>query len=216
MRITIIGGHGKVALLLAPLLVEAGHTVTSVIRNPDHAGDVEATGAQALVEDIETLDRAAIKGLIGGEDLVVWSAGAGGGSPARTYAVDRDAAIRTIDACEQAGVPRFIMVSYVTSGRDDVPADSSFGPYAEAKAAADAHLGKSSLNWNIVGPGQLTTDEPSGRIEVGDHVTEGKTSRANVALVIAHLVGREDLRGATLPFVDGDVPIEEALAQRSA
>ena len=32
-RILIIGGHGKVALLLAPLLVGRGDDVTSIIRN---------------------------------------------------------------------------------------------------------------------------------------------------------------------------------------
>ena len=35
MRIVIIGGHGKVALLLAPLLVAEGHEVSSLVRNPD-------------------------------------------------------------------------------------------------------------------------------------------------------------------------------------
>ena len=39
-RTVIIGGHGKVALLAAPLLAEAGHDVVSIIRNPDHAEDV--------------------------------------------------------------------------------------------------------------------------------------------------------------------------------
>ena len=56
MRITIFGGHGKIALLLAPLLVEAGHEVTSVIRNPDHVADVEATGATAVVSSVEDAD----------------------------------------------------------------------------------------------------------------------------------------------------------------
>lgn len=212
MKITIIGGHGKVALLAAPLLVEAGHTVTSVIRNPDHAADVEATGASALVADIEQLDQAGIQGLIGGEDAVVFSAGAGGGDPERTYAVDRDAAIRTVEACEEAGVTRFVMVSYITSGRDDVPEDSSFSHYAKAKAEADAHLAASSLNWTILGPGGLTLEEPTGRIEAGEHVTEGKVSRANVALVIAAVVDRMDVGGLTLPFIDGERPIDEVLA----
>jgi Trk K+ transport system NAD-binding subunit len=48
-RVLIIGGHGKVALLAAPLLVSDGHEVTSVVRNPEHVADVEATGATAAV-----------------------------------------------------------------------------------------------------------------------------------------------------------------------
>jgi Trk K+ transport system NAD-binding subunit len=80
----IIGGHGKVALLTAPLLVEAGHTVVSVFRNPAHTAEVEATGAQAVVADIEHLSTDQLAELFSDQDALVWSAGAGGGSPART------------------------------------------------------------------------------------------------------------------------------------
>src|ERR1700753_168740 len=103
-RVIVIGGHGKVALLLAPSLVERGDEVTSVFRKPDHSDDVAGTGAHPVVADIERLDTDALADLLAGHDAVVWSAGAGGGNPARTYAVDRDAAIRTIDADEQAAV----------------------------------------------------------------------------------------------------------------
>src|SRR6478752_6577751 len=87
-RILIFGGHGKVALLLEPLLAAHGHTVTAVIRNAAHEAEVAATGAQPLVADIETLDLGQLENVIAGNDVVVWSAGAGGGDPSRTYAVD--------------------------------------------------------------------------------------------------------------------------------
>ena len=54
-NVMILGGHGKVALKAAPQIVEAGHTVTSVVRNPDHVADVEATGAQAVVQDLSLI-----------------------------------------------------------------------------------------------------------------------------------------------------------------
>ena len=137
-RIVIIGGHGKVALHLAPILTDRGDEVTSVFRNPDHTDDVSATGAHPVVADIEKLDTPALADLLAGHNAVVFSAGAGGGDPARTYAVDRDAAIRVIDAAGQAGVRRFVMVSYFGAGPDHgVPEDNSFYPYAEAKAAAE-------------------------------------------------------------------------------
>ena len=139
-RILLIGGHGKVALLLEPLLVAAGHHVTAVVRNPAHEADVAATGATPLVADIERFDLDQLTSLESGNDVVIWSAGAGGGSAERTYAVDRDAAIRSIDAAVAARVPRYLMVSYFGAGPDHGvdPADSFFA-YAEAKAAADAH-----------------------------------------------------------------------------
>src|SRR6478609_11245393 len=140
-RILIIGGHGKVALLLERILADRGDTVTGVIRNPAHEEDVVGTGAQALVADIETFDLDQLTNLIAGNDAVVWSAGAGGGAPERTYAVDRDAAIRSMDAAAEAGVGRYVMVSYFGAGPDHgIPADHGFYAYADAKAAADAHL----------------------------------------------------------------------------
>lgn len=211
-RILIIGGHGKVALLLAPLLVERGDTVTSVIRNPDHQADVAATGATPLVADIETFDTDQLANLIAGNDAVVWSAGAGGGSPARTYAVDRDAAIRSVDAAAAAGVARYVMVSYFGARLDHgVPPENSFFAYAEAKAAADEHLRASGLAWTILAPSGLTLDAPTGRIDVAAE-TSATVSRADVASVIAAVLADAGTVGRTIRFNTGDVPIAEAIA----
>lgn len=85
MRIALIGGHGKVALLATPLLVAAGHDVGAIIRNPDHGLDVEAAGAAPVVADIENLDSTGFASVLSGYDTVIWSAGAGEGTPpART------------------------------------------------------------------------------------------------------------------------------------
>ncbi len=214
MRVTIFGGHGKVALLLAPMLVEAGHDVTCVVRNPDHIEDVQATGAIALVSSVEEADESALVDLLQGQDAVVWSAGAGGGDPARTYAVDRDAAIRTVDAAQRAGVRHFVMVSYFGAGPDHgVPSDHSFFPYAEAKSAADAHLAQTDLAWTILRPSSLTLEEPTGRIQVGGSGTT--VSRGNVARVIAAVVDQpEAAAGRIIEFNDGEEPIEDAVGGR--
>lgn len=211
-RILVFGGHGKVALLLERLLASQGHTVTAVVRNPDHEPDVAATGAQPLVADIEEFDVDQMANLISGNDVVVWSAGAGGGDPARTYAVDRDAAIRSMDAASAAGVERYIMVSWIGSRADHgVAPDSSFFPYAEAKWAADAHLAESSLDWTILGPGTLTLDEPTGRIEI-DPDGRGEVSRADVAAVIAAAIADDSTIDRTIRFGAGDEHIGHAIA----
>jgi len=210
-RIIIVGGHGKVALQLARILSERGDEVSSVFRNPDHSDDVAATGAKPVVADIEQLDTDALAPLLAGHDAVVFSAGAGGGNPARTYAVDRDAAIRVIDAAARAGVQRFVMVSYFGAGPDHgVPQDDPFFAYAEAKAAADTHLRNSDLKWTVLGPGRLTLDEPTGRIGIGE--AKGQVSRADVALVAAAALAADDSTiGRTIEFNNGDTPIAEAL-----
>ena len=211
-HIVVIGGHGKVALQLPRILTERGDEVSSVFRNPDHSADVAATGAQPVVADIERLDTDALAGLLTGHDAVVFSAGAGGGNPARTYSVDRDAAIRVIDAAAQAGVRRFVMVSYFGAGPDHgVSQGDSFFPYAEAKAAADAHLRVSDLDWTVLGPGHLTLEPATGRIAIGE--AKGAVSRADVALVVAAALQDDSTIGRTIEFNNGGVPIAEALAR---
>ncbi|MEZ0365206.1 SDR family oxidoreductase [Mycobacterium sp. pUA109] len=212
-RIVVIGGHGKVALLLSRILSERGDQVSAVFRNPDHAQDVAATGATPVVADIEQLDTDGLAQLLTGHDAVVFSAGAGGGNPARTYAVDRDAAIRTVDAAAQAGVRRFVMVSYFGAGSDHgVPEGDSFFPYAEAKAAADAHLRASNLDWTVLGPSRLTLEPGTGRIAVGPDTDKGQVSRENVALVAAAAVADDATIRRIIEFNDGEQPIAEALA----
>lgn len=210
-RIVIFGGHGKVALLLAPLLSARGDEVTAVIRNPDHVDDVRAAGAQPVVFDVEHEDQAAIAALLAGHDAVVWSAGAGGGDAARTRAVDRDAAVRSMDAAADAGVRRYVMVSYFGASRDHgIPADNPFHAYAEAKAAADEHLRSSQLEWTVLGPSALTFDEGTGRIDTASSES-GQVSRANVAQVIAQVLVDDSTAGRTIRFNDGETPIAAAL-----
>lgn len=212
-RILLIGGHGKVALLAEPRLVAAGHHVTAVIRNPEHEDDVAATGATPLVADVESFDADQFTNLVSGNDVVIWSAGAGGGSPERTYAVDRDAAIRSIDAAEAAGVRRYVMVSYFGAGPDHgVDPGDAFFPYAEAKAAADEHLRSSGLDWTILAPSALTLDDATGRIDV-DAADAASVPRADVAHVIAASVDEPRTAGRTISFNSGDVPIEDAVSR---
>ena len=211
-RIAIIGGHGKVALRLAPLLVADGHDVTSVIRNPDHGDEVAATGATPRVADLEQMDVEGIAEVLRGHDAVVWSAGAGGGNPARTYAVDRDAAVRSMDAASAAGVDRYVMVSYLGAGPDHgVDPESSFFPYAEAKAAADEHLRGTDLAWTILGPGALTLDEGTGLIEVAERPARHDVTRDDVARVTAEVIERPHTVGRFIGFNNGDTPISDAL-----
>ncbi|CAM3518494.1 NAD(P)H-binding protein [Nocardioides zeicaulis] len=215
MRTTIFGGHGKVALLLAPLLVEAGHEVRAVVRNPDHVGDVEATGATAVVQSVEDADVAALTELLRGSDAVVWSAGAGGGDPERTDAVDRDAAIRSMDAAVAAGVGRYVMVSFSGASPDHlVPEDDSFRRYQDAKIAADDHLRSTDLGWTVLGPGALTTDPADGRVNPAASSRDGDESpRELVAQVAAAVLADERAVRRTLVLGKGDVPIDTWLDQ---
>ncbi|WP_080794874.1 NAD(P)H-binding protein [Corynebacterium pacaense] len=209
-RALIIGGHGKVALLATRKLVDAGVAVTSLFRNPAQQSDIVALGATPVLADVTTLSTQQWAEILSGQDVVIWSAGNGGRSgPAATYAVDRDAAISSIDAAVSLGAeaPRYIMVSFLASTSLRVDPDNSFYPYAEAKKAADLHLAASDLDYLILAPGALT-EEPASGVEVvpdSPEASVGRTSsRELVAQVITEFVNRPQWpENRRLPIVDG-------------
>jgi uncharacterized protein YbjT (DUF2867 family) len=218
-KVLIIGGHGQVALLAEPMLSEAGHETTAVVRNPDHVSDIEETGAKAHVADVEKLNQTRINQLVAGYDVVVWSAGAGGGNPNRTKAVDEAAAERVLSAVERTGA-RFIMVSYFGSTRHHgVPERSGFFAYAEAKSRVDVAIRESKTDWVILAPSNLTL-EPEGGIVLDPAVDSAEPSgmvdsdripRATVARMITELIARPSIRKVTLRCNSGNTPVSEAL-----
>lgn len=220
--VTIIGGHGKVALRAAPILADNGHAVRSLIRKSEQVDDIREVGAEPIVQDVMQLSEDDIAEVFKGSDVIVWSAGAAGSGEEDTWAIDRDAAIRTMNAAEKAGVKRYIMVSFFNSRLVDGEypgVDKSEGMYAyyNAKAQADEHLRNSNLDWTIVGPSVLTLDEPTGAIdiEVDADIQDGdvpSTSRANVAQVVAAAVDQDAVIGKQLNFHDGKSAIVDALA----
>lgn len=210
-KIIVIGGHGKVAQLATPLLVNEGYEVTSVIRDAHQVPDIEALGAHPELQDVTELSVDQFAELLEGHDAIVWSAGAGGGAPERTYAIDRDAAINSIAAARKAGVNRYVMVSYFGAGPDHgVPEDHSFHAYAESKAAADSALRESELDWIILGPSTLTDTDGRDTIDA-ESPTATQVARATVANVIAQSVFNGNTVKRTINFNEGDTPISAAL-----
>lgn len=84
MQVLLLGGHGKVALRLTPLLLSRAWNVTSVIRNPEHEPEILALGKgskgklNVLISSLDDVksDADAKKVLDAvSPDYVVWSAG---------------------------------------------------------------------------------------------------------------------------------------------
>ncbi|MGN8049193.1 NAD(P)H-binding protein [Curtobacterium sp. 22159] len=209
-NVIVLGGHGKVALLATRILTDRGHTVTSVIRNPDQGDEVRSHGGRPLVADIQQQTLTGFAKLLGGHDAVVWSAGAGGSSAERTWAIDRDAAILSMQGAVRAGVDRYVMVSWSGSVLDHgVPQDDDFFAYAQSKVIADAVLRDSDLRWTVVAPSTLTDDDATGAIGWDGSATE--VPRGDVAHVVADAIEDEGTVGRTIRFNTGSTPIAEFL-----
>ncbi|KAH8655194.1 NAD dependent epimerase/dehydratase [Xylariales sp. PMI_506] len=238
-HVLLLGGSGKVAQLLTPLLLQRSWTVTSVIRNPAQVENLEKLGVNqagklnVLVRSLEDVkSEAQAKSFIDEvkPNYVVWSAGAGGkGAPERTFAIDRDAATYFIRASAATPtITKFLMVSFIGSRLkrpswwDDanweeiVKGQQQLQRYYEAKIAADEVLyTESKKRPDFVGinlrPG-LLTDEPAGNVKLGRLTkARGTSSRASVAHVAAVLLDQPNIKNCWLDMLDGDEKPEEAV-----
>src|SRR5689334_18993206 len=117
---------------LTRLLTASGGSVVGLIRNPNHAADVGGQGASPVVLDLESASVEEVARAIRGADAAVFAAGAGPGSGAeRKLSMDRDGAIKLLQAAREAGVQRFLIVSSI--GAEDPPSgDDVFSVYLRA------------------------------------------------------------------------------------
>ena len=184
MRVAIAGAHGKVAMQLGELLIARGDTVIGLIRNPDHADEVRAIGAEPVICDLEDATVAEVGAAAAGSDAVVFAAGAGPGSgAARKVTMDRDGAVKLLEATAEDST-RYVIVSSI--GAESPPDDDDvFSVYLRAKAEADAAVMASDRDWTIVRPGHLTDDPPTGRVRLDSTPFRGQIPRADVAAALA-------------------------------
>ncbi|MEW9550867.1 SDR family oxidoreductase [Nonomuraea sp. NPDC050783] len=210
MRIIIAGGHGKIALRLAARLREGA---VGLVRNPAHVADVEATGAQAVVCDLERASAEEVTAIVRGADAVVFAAGAGPGSgAARKDTVDRAASVLVADAAERAGVGRFIQISSMGAGRPAAGGDEVWAAYIRAKTEAEDDLRRRDLAWTILRPGRLTDEPGTGLVRLAPEVPPGEVPRDDVAAVIMALLEHPGTARQTLELVSGDTPIIDLIA----
>ena len=209
MDVVVAGGHGKIGIRLLRLLAERGHRARGLIRNPDHARDLEEVGAEAVVCDIEALDH--ISECCEGADAVVFAAGAGPGSgPQRKRTVDYAGAVKLIEAAKQNGIDRYVIVSAISADRPEQWSDQ-MRPYYEAKRDADQAALESGLSYTIVRPGGLTDDPGTGLVKLGTDLERGEIPREDVAATLLAVLQTPSTVGKTFELVSGDTPIEEAI-----
>ncbi|MCW2771020.1 MAG: NAD-dependent dehydratase [Aeromicrobium sp.] len=213
-RIAIVGGHGKIARLLTPLLVDAGHLPVSLVRNPDHAAELEGLGAEVVLLDIEASDSDAFAAAFSGADAVVFAAGGGAdGNVERKKTVDLGGSVKSIAGARKAGVTRFVQISAI--GVDDpLPDDTAevWAAYVEAKRDADQALRDSDLDWTIIRPGALTDEPGTGEISLAEKLDRGEIPRADVAALLAAVLDEPATIGRQWEVVGGTTPITEAIS----
>lgn len=216
-RIAIVGGHGKVARHLIPLLRAAGHEPVALVRRESYREELEGLGAEVRMLDIEAQDADGFASAFTDCSAVVFAAGAGyDGNAERKRTVDLEGSLKSIEGARKAGIYRFVQVS--ASGMDEpVPDDASepWRAYVAAKRDADAALRSSGLDWTIIRPGVLTDDPPTGLVTLAAVVPKADVPRADVAAVVAAVLDTPRSIGHQWDLMGGDTPVTEAVATAS-
>jgi uncharacterized protein YbjT (DUF2867 family) len=214
-QISIVGGHGQIARILARKLVERGHHVRGLVRSDDQFDDLRDDGTEPVLCDLEAADEPDIDGALAGSDVVVFAAGAGPDSgPERKRSLDRDGAVQSVESAARVGADRFLIVS--SMGADDPPADdASFSVYLRAKHDADtavrAAADRSDLTHTIVRPGKLTDDDATGTVQLTEHADRAEIPRSDVAEVLAELIDSGNGSNLTVEVVSGPTAIADAV-----
>lgn len=211
MRVFLIGAAGGVGKRLASVLIEQGHTVSGMHRNPDQQNAIANTGAVPVTGDLvhDTVDQLAAK--IAGHDAVVFSAGAHGTGKDQTTLIDGKGLEKAADAAAAAGASRFVLVSAFPDSERTSGLGEGFEHYLRVKKAADGYLTRTDLDWIIVRPGHLLDEPGDGRITAGLALPEANIRRDNLVQFIATALPDSSFSRTIVEVTDGQTPISEAV-----
>ena len=176
MKIALIGATGFVGTPLVAELLQRGHHVTALARNPAKL----AAQANLATKPLDVNDAAAVAAAVKGHDAVISAFNPGWDEP-DLYAKFMQGHDAIVAGVEQSGVKRLLVVGgagslFVAPGVQmvDTPEFASHVPpniIPGAKAARDALTalrGNTALDWTFLSPpALLAPGERSGKYRVG-------------------------------------------------
>ncbi|MFD1642303.1 complex I NDUFA9 subunit family protein [Halohasta litorea] len=147
MQVLVAGGNGFIGTNLVDELLDRGHDLTVLARNPDAAALPD--GVDTVSGDITAYD--SIESALEGQDVVVNLVALSplfkpkGGNEMHDE-VHRHGTENLVAAAEESGVDRFVQMSALGADPDGPTA------YIRAKGGAETHVRESDLDWVIHRP----------------------------------------------------------------
>lgn len=189
MKLAIFGASGATGRQLLQLALDAGHTVTVLLRSADSL----AIHHPALTRIVGQLDQpATVESVVRGADAVISVLGARKGD---APTICSDAMRSIVPAMQAANSHRLIALS--AYGASETRNASWFIRFVRLviadkmrdKDAMEALVRASGTDWTLVRPPALTNRQASGRYRSGIGLRPGMTgrlSRADLAAFILH------------------------------
>jgi NADH dehydrogenase len=159
MRVAIIGGSGFVGGYLIESLLDAGHSVSTMVR-PGSEDKLHRAGQLRIIEG-SLSSQSAIEETCEACDAVIYNVGILREFPRQGITFEETQFLgveRTIAAAKKAGVKRFLLMS-----ANGVHADGT--PYQDTKYRAEERVRNSGLDFTIFAP-SVIFGNPRGLMEI--------------------------------------------------
>ncbi|MDX2373770.1 SDR family oxidoreductase [Psychrobacter sp. PP-21] len=210
MKILVVGASGRVGGDLVKQLLADDHQVIGTTRQEEKLFDSDRYTQLDL--DIMASKESIAKQLDQDIDAVYFVAGSGGKN---VLEVDLHGAVKTMQAAEDKGIKRYIMLSSVfsleTEKWDENPGIADLKDYYISKHYADHWLVNSALDYTIVQPGALKERAGTGKITIND-TSSGENAIEDVATTLAAVLTADNTIGKVFNLHNGDIDINEAVA----
>ncbi len=211
MKVFVVGATGQIGKHLIELLKNSEqHTVRAMVRKVEQAEELKSQGIDVAVASLEGSVED-IAEAANGCDAIVFTAGSGGHTGLdKTLLIDLDGAAKTVEAAEQAGINRFVIVSALQANHRE-NWNKEMVPYYVAKHYADRMVETSNLDYTIIRPGGLLNEESTGKVTASANLETGSIPREDVAKTIYAALGAQETYRKSFDLISGETKIEEAL-----
>lgn len=211
MKVFVVGANGQIGKHLIDLLQKSEqHTVRAMVRKKEQAEELKSQGIDVTVASLEGSVED-IAEAANGCDAIVFTAGSGGHTGLdKTLLIDLDGAAKTVEAAQQAGINRFVIVSALQANHRE-NWNKEMVPYYVAKHYADRMVETSNLDYTIIRPGGLLNEASTGKVTASANLETGSIPREDVAKTIYASLDAQETYKKSFDLISGETKIEEAL-----